>query len=636
MNKKNKACHYILFFMTYLAFSFFSSSCQARWAKPEEAAAQFDQLSRDITVKADTSEEIVESRVQILNEAGREKFGVFRTFFNQNIQKVEIIEAKTIHAGTDFQVPKQNIEIKPVASELNGFDQNMQFSVTFPNVLVGSIVCLKYKITTLKQPLPNYFSQTFNLGDASSILAHYNATIKSELPLHLLVNDPHQKLIVEDKKEGKTQIISIRLKDNTTLYEELANEPHNSFLSPEDSTRVMVSTFDKFEDFAKAMTPNFEKEIEKPLPGLYKEIKEQAQKAKLLRDQINIVTSQLAEKVRYISDQTTIEGRFSPRSLEMTAQSAVGDCKDYSAATVAILRELGHKAHVVIVMRGVGYLMPKKLLPAIECANHAMVKVIGEDGEILWIDPTNVVSMAGGIFPDIANRSVFVLDKENSSYETIPDVDPLHAQSIFETEVTLDQSMQHVKGTLTLKGEQALMIAGTTLFTSEQVIKESIIKSISGETTPLDVVVTLPDLKVRIVPESLVVSYAYNQQNKLLRTNTGLGVAVNSNWGDAYSQAANDQEGTLYIGNPISLKRIKTIKNKVAADVSTLDFDIKTPWVQAVRKCTINGKDTVIEDNVIILKSFISASEVKSAEFKKLKELIKGYCQNVAITFPQS
>jgi hypothetical protein len=633
MNNKNKMYPWVSFLIVCLIFSFSSISCQARFAQLEEAAGQFDLLNREITVKVDTSEEIVESRVKILNEAGRETFGVFRTSFNQNIQKVEIIEAKTTHNGTDFQVPSQNIEIKPVASELNGFDQNMQVSVTFPNVLVGATVCLKYKITTLKQPLPNYFSQTFIFGGNGRVLAHYNTTIKSELPLHLMVNDPRQKLIVDNKKDGKAQIISIHLKDKTTLYEDLVNEPQNSFLSPDDSTVVNVSTFDKFEDFAKALVPSFEKEIEKPLPNLYKDIKEQAQQAKTLKDQINIVTSQLAEKVRYISDQTTIEGRFSPRSLDMTVQSAVGDCKDYSVATVAILRALGHKAYVVIVMRGDGYLMPKKLLPAIECANHAMVKVVGEGGEVLWIDPTNIVSMAGGIFPDIANRSAFVLNQEKPSYETIPNVDPLHAQSMFKTEVTLDQNMQHVKGTLTLKGEQALMIAGATLFTSEQVIKEGLIKSVSGETTPLNAVVTLPDLRVRIVPESLIVDYAYNQQNKLLRTNAGLGIAVNSNWGDAYSQAADDQEGILYVGTPVTLNRVKIIKNKVATGISALDFDIQTPWVHATRKCTVHDKDTIIEDNVVILKSFISASEVKSDEFKKLKELIKGYCQNVAVTF---
>ena len=133
-----------LLLVCLLNMLFFPSSSQARWALPEEAEAQIDYLKEDVIVKAGSSEEIIESRIKILNEAGREHFGVFRTSFNQNIQKIEILEAKTLQEGSEIKVPEKNIEIKPLASELNGFDQNMQVSVTYPNVLVGACVYLKY------------------------------------------------------------------------------------------------------------------------------------------------------------------------------------------------------------------------------------------------------------------------------------------------------------------------------------------------------------------------------------------------------------------------------------------------------------------------------------------------------------
>lgn len=620
-----------LCFLVLIGVSF----AQARWAKPEEAKAQIDYLNQDITVNATSSEEIIESRIKILNEAGREQFGVFRTSFNQNIQKIEIIEAKTTHETAEFKVPEKNIEIKPVASELNGFDQKMQVSVTYPNVLVGSTVHLKYKVTTLKQPLPNYYSDTFNFG-LGATLTHYKTTIKSELPLHLLVNDPRQQLVVENKGDGKLQTIVIALKEKTVFYEELANEPGNSFINPNDATSFIVSTFDNAAEFAKAVAPNFEKVIAQPLPPLLLAIKEEAQKAPDLIDQINIVTSRLAEKVRYISDGTTIEGRFSPRSLEVTAQSAVGDCKDYSAATVAILRALGHKAHVAVVMRGAGYFAPEKMLPSFESLNHAMVKVEDAAGKPLWIDPTNFISIAGSIFPDIANRPVFVLDSLTPSYETIPNVDPTHAQTIVESQVTVDDSVQQIKGTLTLKGEQTVLIAGLTLFMSEQAVKESLIKWISGETTPQDISVKLPNLSARIVPQQLSLDFAFSQQNKLLRTNRGFGIALESHWGEAYAQASDDQEGTMFIGNPSSIKRVRTIKGKAIMDVAALNFKIETPWVQAARTGFVKGNDTIIEDIVVILKSFINAKEIKSPEFKSLKEVIKGYCQNVAVILPEA
>ena len=247
-----------------------------------------------------------------------------------------------------------------------------------------------------------------------------------------------------------------------------------------------------------------------------------------------------------------------------------------------------------------------------------------------------MISIAGSIFPDIADRPVFVLDTLAPSYERIPNVDPAHAQTIVASEVTVDDSIQRTKGTLTLKGEQTVLIAGLTLFMSEQAVKETLIKWISGETTPQDISVKLPNLSTRIVPEQLSLEFAFSQQNKFLRTNRGFGIALESHWGEPYAQASDDQEGTMFVGNPSTIKRVRTLKGKAIMDVATLNFKIETPWVQAARTGFVKGDDTVIEDTVVILKSFITAAEIKSPEFKSLKELIKGYCQNVAVILPEA
>lgn len=627
--------HLTLLNLFVISFLFSFVTAQARWATPEEAPVEFMIYNRDITVEQNQSVEIVEYQAKILNERGREQYGVFRSFFNQNIQKVEIIAAKSSHAGQDFIVPEKNIEIKPVASELNGFDQMMQASVTFPNISIGSTVYIKLKITTFKQPLPNYFSQTFYLSQGG-LVTQTNITIRSELPLHLLVNDPREQLVVHESKSGKHQTIAIKLKDRVRLYEDLANEPHNSLLTDDLLTRVMVSTFDRFEDFAKASAANFQKTIDEPLPLMLMEIKKEAQAATTIIDQINIVTSRLAEKIRYLTDQTTIEGRFSPRSLKTTVESAVGDCKDFSAATVAILKALGHKAQIALVTRGNGYLAPKKLLPALECSNHAVVKVTTEDGKVLWIDPTNVVSLAGGLFPDIANRPAIVLDSEHPSYEYIPEIDATHPQTTIESEISLANDQQQVTGKIITKGENMLSMAGWTLFQSEQAIKELIIQKISGETTPIEMNVKLPNLSARIVPESLLVEYAYKQKNKLLLTNMGKGISLDSFWSIPYTQVSDDTEGVTYIDHPYSLTRITTVQNCQSSDVKNLDFNIDTPWVQASRQCEVKNGNTIITDTATIWKRFILPDEAKSPEFKKLKEVIKKYCQDVAVIFPNS
>lgn len=613
----------------------FLVTAQARWANPEEAPVEFDMYNRDITVKQDNSEEIVEYRARILNERGREGYGVFRSFFNQNIQKIEIIEAKSSHEGNDFTVPEKNIEIKPVASELNGFDQMMQASVTFPNVSIGSTIYIKLKVTTFKQPLPNYFSRTFYFGQ-NGVVKQSNINITSELPLHILMNDPRQRLVMKESRSGKIQTISIRLKEGVNLYEEITNEPRNSFLSDDLLTRVMVSTFDSFEEFARASAVNFQNTINEALPPMLETIRKEAQAAPAIVDQINIVTSRLAEKIRYLTDQTTIEGRFSPRPLKTTVESAVGDCKDFSAATVAILNALGHKAQIALVTRGAGYIAPKKLLPSVECSNHAMVKVTAKDGKIFWIDPTNIVSLAGGLFPDIANRPAIVLDSQHPSYEYIPEIDPLHAQTSIESDITLINDLQHVTGKITTRGEDTLSMAGWTLFQSEQAIKEQIIKKISGETTPVEMRVKLPDLSARIVPESIPVEYSFKQKNNLLLTNMGNGLQLDSLWSSTYSQVSDDEEGMIYVGYPYSVTRTTMIKNIKSPELNNLDFSIDTPWIQASRKGEIKDGNTIITDKATIRKRFILPEEIKSPEFRKLKEVIKEYCQNVAVVFPRS
>jgi len=73
------------------------------------------------------------------------------------------------------------------------------------------------------------------------------------------------------------------------------------------------------------------------------------------------------------------------------------------------------------------------------------------------------------------------------------------------------------------------------------------------------------------------------------------------------------------------------IKNVNANDAQHLSYKFKTPWVEARRECRLVDQGVEIIDNVCILKSFISAEELKSKEFKSLKDAIKKYCTKLAI-----
>lgn len=630
-----------------LSIFLYSTSSEGRWSTPDEADAIIDNHERDVTVKADgQSDEVVTTEITILNEQGRVKHGIQRLYHNGNIEKIEVLEATATYEGKHYTVPKNMIETKPMASPGGGFDQQIQTVVSYPHVGVGTKIRLKYRLKTKRQPLPKYYSAEHNFG-VGALWKKAKLKIKSELPFFKVVNDPHKNLTITDSKDKKYQTLLITL--DKPIYENLTNEA--SILDPELRTWIDISTFDKFEDFGNGHAENYEKTIHEVLPPLLEVIRVEAEKLTTTIDQLNKVSSLLAEKVRYMGDWRTVEGRFTPHSLAEITKSGVGDCKDFSVAMGAIVSKMGYTAHAVLVTRGEGYLPNKKALPSVSEFNHAMLKITDKEGKVYWIDPTNLVSMADGIFPDICNRPALVLEPGKSTLESIPNIKPDHAVTTHEKTLILKKNTEvtpegiptvgnksetnnlgdilHSEGIVVFKGENAVQLAGSTLTNSPQVIGESLIHSLSKETTPLNQKIELPDLSSRIVKD-LRITYAFDQENTTLFTNEGRGILLDSPWTKPYLYAAKDQIGTLFIGFPNHLARKIFIKDVITDHVEKLDFDIKSPWLEASRRCKSVEGGVELTENVTILKETISGSDVQSPEFKELKNKLKKYCVQVA------
>lgn len=622
----------LIFSLTLLPL--FSSSTQARWATYEDAPAEVEFSTSDIVVDKDgKTEEIIEKQIRILNETGRSLFGVERIHFNENIEKIDIIEAKTIVNGQECIVPKEMIETKPLASEVGGFDQLFQIFISYPHVGVGTKLYLKYKVKTLKQPLPNYFALKYSYGQG----AHWKKAslkLKSELPFHMVINDPKERLDVKQCKEGKYYKLDITSKKSA--YDDLMNEPSANQIPNNQKTWVSVSTFDRYEDFSKAIAKDYEDVLNQKLPPLQESIRQAASTISSPVDQINKVTSLLCEKIRYMGDWRTTEGRFAPRSLKAVADSGVGDCKDYSASTAAILSALGYKTRVVVVMRGIPYIPPQKSLPSFSMFNHAIVKVIAQDGKVFWIDPTNFASMADGIFPDISERPALILDIKDPSYETIPSIRYEHSRMDIKGNMEIKESdILKTEGELKLIGESAQDFTGAALSHSIQVIEEATIMNLSGEASPLKKKVTLPPLDSRIVKD-LAISYSYEQENHLLLTNMGSGILLNFSWANNFIDTSMTQEGTTFVGLPVTLHKAVIIKNVDVEQTKALTYAFKSPWVEAKRECRLSDQGVEMVETVTILKSFITAEEVRSKKFQELRHAIKKYCSKIALIISKS
>ena len=382
-----------------VAAALFVLHAEARWAEPSEATATTNFSHYKIKVRKDGSSTIVtETQTEILKDSARDSEGLWRFTYDSSTSKLKIIEAKTINKDGTFEVPKNDREDKPLASRGAGFDVINQVTIGFPRVNVGSKLYLKTEETESRATIPGYF---FMLR-ALMYRSYQNLTldIESEIPLELNTFDPEGFF----KTEKSAKKIHLELK--RPYYKSVVEEP-DEITDPSKFVWLAISSAKNWSDFPKATLDAYEKDLTSDLPASYKKIAEKAKVKTTPTDQINTVTSEVASQMRYVGEWKELEGLWHPRSLETITQSGFGDCKDFSLSTAAILRTLGYDSHIAWVMRRREF-QQGPLDDKVLNVNHAIVRA-EKDGQVYWIDPTNITSQAQTIYDDIANRRTYVL-----------------------------------------------------------------------------------------------------------------------------------------------------------------------------------------------------------------------------------
>ncbi|WP_425383912.1 DUF3857 domain-containing protein [Wolbachia endosymbiont (group B) of Anania hortulata] len=617
-----------VFNLAMLAF-FVASTAEARWSKYEDASVEVKFSNVNINVNRDgTYETEVELQAKILKESGRDRFSLYSLVYNDDSADFTVLEAKTTYNGEEYIVTEDMMEDKPLASPSKGFDQLRQVTISLPKIEIGTEVYLRYKQVNKKVPVDNFYGLSFSYyGD---YLQAENTKINSELPLEIKVNDPRSVLEIAEEKKDDVHSISIALK--RAVYENTTNEPHNGILNIKHNTWVSLSSLSEWEDLAKKLAPGYHSVINQPLPATFEAIAEFAANESTDEEKINAVTSLLNEKVQYMGDWRTVSGKYFPRDLEKIADSQVGDCKDFSASTAAILQELGYKVQPILVMRGTTNTSNSEALPNMGNFNHVMLRVTNRGGKIYWIDPTNTVSMAQGIFPDIADRNALVLDSEEADYIKIPAVQGENSKVISHSELTIEDNVVNEYGQLTVQGEAALGLTGVGLYYSNEQLRDSVFRMISGVYLDEEEkkFLELPDLTLRNV-EDLTIKYEFQQKNKIFKTNLGPALNLGDNWLNDVVNTASDQVSDLFIGVPKTKESHMIIKDIKIKNCENLNFEINSPWLYVNRFCKYQNDGTEFSNLITIKKSFITNEELKTAEYKNLKSELENNFSRASI-----
>ncbi|KYG70084.1 hypothetical protein AZI85_15465 [Bdellovibrio bacteriovorus] len=409
----------------YIVLSLFiQSMALADWAPL--SVAPYEILSMVDTIDVDKKGLYTitsEASMRVLNEQGRNTLVLKKIPFLPESTKITVIRASSITDGVETMVDLKTVRIEAAKSPEGGLAAYKDVVIPFTNLKVGSTITYRFVEKKTKQLIPGHFSVEYNYG-MSVPEAGGHLTVKSAIPIFFAMSDPWKNLEIQNIKENEKFVL--RVKQKSSLYK-LPIE-FGPIIRKENATRIQISSINNWRDYLKSFAGKYEKILEvKKLPASYQKIADLAKSANSVEEKINIVTSELASIMTYSGDWTTFEKMFVPRPLNEVEKLKTGDCKDFSIATVAILRNLGISAEVALTHRkspsaqlGMYTIDPLDLNLVLQDAfNHAIVKV--KNGQsIYWVDPTNIVSNASTPFSDITGSYALEVSTNATGLERIP------------------------------------------------------------------------------------------------------------------------------------------------------------------------------------------------------------------------
>ncbi|MGZ3696189.1 MAG: DUF3857 domain-containing protein, partial [Bdellovibrionota bacterium] len=575
-----KICLPCLLFLT--AFS-----AQARWATPNEAGYAVLMENAVYKIKKDGRYTVkAEREVEISKDSERQNMGLVRMTFDAHASELKILDAYTSNGKKHSFVRPEHIEIKPLASSGAGFDEQRQVTIAFPDVNVGSHIHYSYRREINTPAIKDFFSAQYSVG-WGELQKGLSLRYESEVPLYFELNDPEHLLETKEIRSKNLYTLEITLK--APVYKSLMEEEDTS-MDAAALPWVAVSTVANWHSFPTSTPAAYENILDKgELPPKFLAIYEKAKSGKTDVEKINLVTSELANTVRYVGDWVPVDGVFHPRPLQIVADTGFGDCKDFSTVTATILRKLSFDTHVAWTNRGTNLSLPPLSLPT-AYFNHAIVYA-KKNGREFWVDPTNTTSFAQGIYDDISGREALVLDPSSLEIKKITDATEDGSTVNIEMNLYFEaNSISRAEGEFSLGGRSIIGMTGTGLRWEKAHLDYQLVSWLTDPGNLLDWKLPPYDFSSRIVKD-FKTKFQYRKRWNPVQTSAGPGLLVPSPpYIGQFQFRRGDRVSGLYLADPKKWKRRIRFYGKKATLRDQPSCEIKSKWLDFSRRFRMKGE----------------------------------------------
>jgi len=227
--------------------------------------------------------------------------------------------------------------------ELSMYTSARNFYVQLPRLDPGDVVELKYRVDDVapRNELGDYFGEVVYLqSNEPTANAEYVVVTPTARPLHFDTNLPELEHTV--RRSGETVTHRFFARELPPVAEEPAMPP-----LPEIVGHVHVSTYDDFQQMG-AWYWGLSRDQLTLDDETRKLARTLAAGASSAREKVARVYDWVVRNTRYVGLELGIYG-YKPRPAVLTVARGWGDCKDKATVIVALLRELGIDATVVVV-----------------------------------------------------------------------------------------------------------------------------------------------------------------------------------------------------------------------------------------------------------------------------------------------
>lgn len=396
-----------------------------------------------------------------------------------SFDELEEIEAYVVDArGRKIKLNEDDLDVSENNDDEYFVTGTKQYKVNFRGLEKGSIVYLKYEVTTYEL---HYFQPFYFQTYLASRLAEYRIIIPKNVQLKLVKKnfDGHKiQKIEEQKGRGRTELVFRSVGNDAVDYRE--DGPRISYYAPHILPILEKYGFDgKLENYLTGpedlykwyfgLIKSAKNTESKELQSLASSIKSES---KNQDDIIRNTYSWVQKNIRYIAYEAGSDGVI-PRDPSLVLQRKFGDCKDMSNLIIALLKQNDIKSHYVWVgTRSIPYTYDE--VYTMNADNH-MIAAVNRNDEWIYLDATDPNGVFGLPTAGVQGKQAMISNDDAEFYlNFIPVLDDTMNRMDYNMDVSLEGENLIIDNTLYASGLISGSIKNSLLYSNGKDKKDMI------------------------------------------------------------------------------------------------------------------------------------------------------------------